>query len=328
MNIQEKEEAVAKEKKLYVGYGVVEILAINPDRDELCDLLGVTEPESIAKFKEPEYTKEDEEGNSISKIQIYVKSVKTGEVNSIIFQLTDKERISKDGTKSMYVNQLGDSQYASNTDNWNREENPGGLFSSFKAFTQITWLLPDGSTSDRWKPGATVHSEKIIQKKEYIKAVEGEDNLYALINGIFNLDRYNPSVSIILDTKKLFKGNFKQLNDNLLGKKVICCYAVRTKEDGTEIQTISNKFFISALSYSPLVNYNLTPGKIEIIRDKAMDKKKLTPVETFFDNTTDPSNGIKHFYNPIPLEDYDPSKNFLNSGSVIQETTIEDDLPF
>jgi hypothetical protein len=328
MNIQEKEEAVAKEKKLYVGYGVVEILAINPDRDELCDLLGVTEPESKAKFKEPEYTKEDEEGNSISKIQIYVKSVKTGEVNSILFQLTDKERISKDGTKSMYVNQLGDSQYASNTDNWNREENPGGLFSSFKAFTQITWLLPDGTTSDRWKPGAIVYSEKIIQKKEYRKAVEGEDNLYALINGIFNLDKYNPSVSIILDTKKLFKGNFKQLNDNLLGKKVICCYAVRTKEDGTEIQTISNKFFISALSYSPLVNYNLTPGKIEIIRDKAMDKKKLTPVETFFNNTTDPSNGIKHFYNPIPLEDYDPSKNFLNSGSVIQETTIEDDLPF
>jgi hypothetical protein len=59
-----------------------------------------------------------------------------------------------------------------------------------------------------------------------------------------------------------------------------------------------------------------------------MDKKKLTPVETFFNNTTDPSIGIIHFYNPIPLEDYDPSKNFLNSGSVIQETTIEDDLPF
>jgi hypothetical protein len=326
MNIQEKEEAVAK--KLYVGYGVAEIVAINPDRDELCDLLGVTDPESMAKFKEPEYIKEDEDGNSISKIQIYVKSVKTGEVNSILFQLTDKERISKDGTKTMYINQLGDTQYASNTDNWNREENPGGLFSSFKAFTQITWLLPDGSTSDRWKPGATVHAEKVIQSKEYRKGVEGEDNLYALINGIFNLDKYNTSVSIILDTKKLFKGNFKQLNENLLGKKVVCCYAVRTKEDGTEVQTISNKFFINALSFNQLVNYNLTPGKVEILRDKATDKKKLTPIETFFNNTTDPSNGIKHFYNPVQLEEYDPSKNFLSNGSVIQESSVEDDLPF
>lgn len=318
MNLTKKERQ--QEKELLVGYSPVQVLAFNPTKDELMKILGVDE-ENQDKFKEPEYVQEktDNEGNSVTSVRIacYVKN-KKGQIDSINFFLENRERVSKENPNlHQWINQLGDTAWAETEDT---------LFSSFKNFEKVlSWKVGE-EVFERYQQGAKPNETEIVERKSFRKALVGEAELLEFLKAYASmLNRQDVNTDILLDTKKLFNGNFKELNTFIGSESVIdpiVCYCVKTKEtDGEvkEIQTISNKFFLNGGALKQLRNYQLTSEKLSELREKHSKKQKLSNIEKFLVETTHSEYGIKDFFVPKELHPYNPEENFAASNTVVAE---------
>ena len=71
MNLPQREITESESKKLYVGYGDATLVAINPTKEELMDLLGIDNSETQAKFKDPEYTGTTSDGDLYFRLSFY-----------------------------------------------------------------------------------------------------------------------------------------------------------------------------------------------------------------------------------------------------------------
>lgn len=327
MNLPQREITESESKKLYVGYGDATLVAINPTKEELMDLLGIDNPETQAKFRDPEYTGTTNDGDLYFRLSFYLKNSKTGMIDPVTFQITNKERVSKE-EKPEWVNQLGEN-------NWAHTE--ADLWDNFKAFTNVTsWKGIDKSITERYVAGAKPNEVETIAPKVYRKALEGESNFYNFIRNMYYLDFKNTDLSILLDIPALLKGNFKNTIKSLMDARftakgdentVVACYSVKIKEDtGKEYQVVSNKFFLPGYLLKAVKTYSLDNSKLEMLKSKKEAKSKLTNVESFFVDTMDESNGIvkNSFYLPQEIDIYDSSKNFLASGAVVSDSTSGD----
>jgi hypothetical protein len=327
MNLPQREQETREEKKLYVGYGDATLVAINPTKDELMDLLGIDNPEVAEKFRDPEYTGETKDGDLYFRLSFYLKNSKTGMVDPVTFQITNKERVSKED-KPEWVNQLGEN-------NWANTE--ADLWDNFKAFTNVTsWRGLDGTITEKYVTGAKPEQIEIIAPKVFRKALEGESNFYNFIRNMYYLDFKNTDLSILLDIPTLLKGNFKNTIKSLMDARftakgdentVIACYSVKIKEDtGKEYQVVSNKFFLPGYLLKAVKTYSIDSTKLEMLKSKKEVKNKLTNVESFFVDTMDEENGIRKnsHYLPQEIDIYDSSKNFLASGAVVSNTTSDE----
>lgn len=312
MNLPQRENT--NTKQLYVGYQAVNAVAVNPTKDQLIDLLGITEQETADKFREPEYFKEKDEANEVT-LAFYVKNPKTEKVEPIYFTLADKDRISTSG-KSQYINQVGEFQWVDDESN---------LWESFTNFVQVTkWKAPDGNIYEKYKDGAKPAETKSYGEKYYRKALVGEEQLYSFVKAaLIGIDYRNADANILFDNKALFKANYKEvqnlIKDDSFGP-VVVCYCVKTKEaDGgfQEVQRINNKFFLPGGSIKFLRNFQLDKKKLEDLQYKKDAKRKLTSVEAFFVDTTDSENGIKDYWVPVEQTEYDGSKNPLMGEATV-----------
>lgn len=308
MNLPQREQETREEKKLYVGYGDATLVAINPTKEELMDLLGIDNPETQAKFRDPEYTGETKDGDLYFRLSFYLKNNKTGMIDPVTFQITNKERVSKDG-KPEYVNQTGNNGWAF------EEKDLAPFFVNF-----------------------LTKENDIIAPKVYRKALDGESNFYNFIRNMFaSFDFYNTQLNILLDIPTLLKGNFKNIIKSLMESRftskgeenaVIACYSVKIKEDtGKEYQTVSNKHFLPGYTLRTLKGLNIDSTKLATLKSIAEAKsRKLTNVEKFMVETMDENNGIvkNSFYLPQEIDIYDSSKNFLASGAVVGDSTSGD----
>lgn len=308
MNLPQREVPNYEEKKLYVGYGEATIVAINPTKDQLMELLGIDNPEAAEKFKDPEYTGTTKDGDLYFRLSFYLKNTKTGMVDPVTFQITNKERVSKDG-KPEYVNQTGNNGWAF------EEKDLAPFFMNF---------ISKEST--------------IIAPKVYRKALDGESNFYNFIRNMYaSFDFYNPELNILLDIPSLLKGNFKNTLKSLMEGRftskgeensVIACYSVKIKEDiGKEYQVVSNKHFLPGYTLRALKVLNINSAKLDNLRNIAENKtRKLTNVEKFMIESMDENNGIRKnsHYIPQEIDIYDPSKNFLASSDVVASSTSDD----
>lgn len=143
-------------------------------------------------------------------------------------------------------------------------------------------------------------------------------------NWLLGIDYRNTETDLLLDMKKVFQGNFKELQSLLkmdVGS-VVVNYAIKSVEKDGELkdyQTISNKFFMQGANMRLLRNYGLTPEKLDIIKEKYASeslKKSLIPVEKFFAEISDAENGISKgnvFYVPFEATEYDPNMNYVTT---------------
>lgn len=320
MNINQKESV--ESNKMYVGFGLCEVIAINPTRDEIIKMREIPEANQ-EKVKEPEYVKEisDDKGDRTRvSINVYVKNVDTGDIGIIFYNIENVVRTSKDGGKTQWVNQVGSNGWADVEDN---------LFSSFKNFTKPTSYIKDGEISEKWSAGAKVHTENIIQEKVYREAYVGEADFYESFfrNWLANLDIYNTTTDILLDTKKLFKGNFKELQQLVETSSVnpiVCCYYIATKDvEGVpqDIQRIHPSFILPGSAMKLIKNYGLTKEKMDLLLSK--DKKTLSVIEKFFVNTFTGEYSVssKGYFQPLPMVEYDASQNPVFTSKAIVEDT-------
>ena len=278
-NVREKQEFVRQ-----TGFFQGEVVAINPDREQLEKLLGTT------LEKDPEYLGETEEGVTKLNMSIWLKDMKTGNHKPIRFFLKDEIRMNKDKTKTQFINSIGSTSWADKQENLN----------------------------------------EYITKRECREAHVGEEELYNfMVNWLSSLDIMDKGTDLILDWKKLMKGDVRELTEqiggvycrdrltnSLLG--VVSLVTIRTVDkDGEtkEYEQIYNKEFLPGY-----VMANIRTRKVDqVFIDQAnrTDKKKRSKLQRFVLNVINPEFPIKDYYTLNELEDYDPSKNIVAGDKII-----------
>lgn len=203
-----------------VGFGLMEVVAINPTREKLNKLFGKDDSD---EDKEIEYLGKDDDDNTKVKITFWLKEQKTGKFFAQTLTLVDKDKSNKDGSKFQYINCVGDTAYADVEDN-----------------------LPKFFTTFQNK------NKEALGDKSYRVAKQGEEELAKLIQAwLGGIDLWKPDADIFVDTKKLFAGNFKQLQEQIGGEwqtLFVALTGVRTDKDDAskQYQEIYKKAYLPA----------------------------------------------------------------------------------
>jgi hypothetical protein len=288
---RETKEFVDFQKK--VGVFEAEVVAVNPDKEELEKLLDRTFEED----KEIEYLGE-KEGVSTVRIGFYLKEVKTGEIYNVSFFLENRTRTNKDETKFQFINSVGQTSWAAEEDD-----------------------LGEWFTKDR----------------DVRKAKVGEEELYNFLrNWLSKLDFRDADAVLSLDSKKLFKGNVKDIADQVgseFTSTVVALATVKTKEVDGEVksmQVINNKNFLPGYNIK-FFNKKFTQKDADRIAgilkgDDKDAKKKVKAYERFIASVMDSEYPVKQFYGTslTALHDYDEAENPTTSEAVVQEDDSED----
>lgn len=103
----------ARDQKEFVketGFFEGEVLCMNPSKEQLEKLLGIT------LDRDPEYLSEE---NGITRLNLnaWVKNVKDGRFRVVKFFLKDVKRVNKDNTKKQYINDVGMTTWSDSEDN-------------------------------------------------------------------------------------------------------------------------------------------------------------------------------------------------------------------
>lgn len=294
-------------KKLYWGVEQLQLVKVNPTREELNKMLGIPDKDDD---KEIEYLKDDfelkgkdTEGNDTSdfvtklNIVFWMKGVKTKEFFPITFSLYNKDAISKTGLHQ-YVNQFGKSNYV------DAEENLKSFF-----------------TECSYKPSKD--SEAQIVDLVYRKAKMGEADLLNFIAKFTNINTFKPQNNLFLeDYSKFWKGNVKELREFLSNfeESTICSLLgvkhkdVTDDEGNTETkhyQVVSGKYIFPGHLLKYFKNYSKT-GLENMPKKVGYDS--LYDLTYFKDQVTDSEYGFKDSYVLKEVEEYDPNADVVNSN--------------
>lgn len=158
--------------------------------------------------------------------------------------------------------------------------------------------------------GTTSYADDIDNVPDFIKendreirlAKNGEESLYKFLRAwLSQLNYGDPNTELKLDWKTLMKGNMKELREaiNNFSTQAVCAMAtVRTAEDGKEYQSVYPYEFL------PEYAYNCFTG---------VKGKRYKSVDKFIEKVSDIDYGCKDYYELVPIKEYDPTKNVVNS---------------
>lgn len=271
------------EFKKYVGFFEGNVVAVNPDMDEL-ESLGIT-------FKDdPEYLKEvedkDKEGNVISiikqlAVKFFIKDVKTGNIFNTIFYLKDKFRYNLDGTKRQFINSQGANSWAVDKDK-----------------------LPEFITKDG---------------QETRVARDGEADLYDFIRTWLSGGNIE---ELSFDWKKLMSGNVKEISSLIkteYAKPILCPLTVKITDEGKEYQQIYNKGITGGYLIKQLRLKKIDENYIDQANADKAAKRKINGLQRAVIAITDGEYGCKDTYYLGEMKEYDASENFVASNKVISD---------
>jgi hypothetical protein len=319
---QESTGSSFEENKLYVGLDEFEILAVNPDADQLAKLYG-NEPKEDAK--EINYV-DEKDGDDRVRVTVYVKGINAQKITRINFFIVDKDRVSKDGVKKQYINQVCQTSWADSKDN---------LAEWFTKFT------------DR--------NKTVIGEKTFRVAMEGEGDFYDFVRAVMNKVNFNsPESEVKFNFKKMLKGDFSELNTYLTDpdwtSTFTAVWYVKNVETETGIKSY-NELFSKAIL--PRTFYNKVENNVvayyrdmveEIKDDDDMFdelgikgiKETLTPHDIYgyvkspsiafkdkyeakiwenFTKNIDGEYGCKGFYKICPVFEYNASMDITASNT-------------
>lgn len=245
--------------------------------------------ENASKFKDPVYT-EEVDGVDKAYVDVWLEDVKSKTLFNKRFFLEKRIRKSKDDIKTQYINNIG----------------------------LTTWTIREEDLPE-W-----------FNKRDFRKAYAGEELLYDFLrNWLGNLDMKSPETEIALDNKKLFAGNFKELQnliDSPLTSTVVAMAEVKSREvDGglTEKQSIYDRF-LPGYTMRTLAGTRFNQDNIDAWRRKMNQKSTageriyLKNYEKYVCSLTDGEYGSRNHFLLEPLQKYDSSKNNgVSSAAVI-----------
>lgn len=306
----------------YIGFFKGYVAAVNPDRDDLNKLLG---KEGSDNDKELDYTGE-KEGVRTARITFWLGvDGHDGLYIPHTIMLKEEPWRNKAGDKIQLVNQTGDSQWveADEDNNYSTKE----LFDSFLAFTNVlSWKAPNGDISEKYSKGAKPEEVENLGDKIHRIAVVGESELLDFMKvWMPELDLRDPSANLLLDTNKLFGGNFKDLTD-LIGND----FSVRKHQGNTVPIGFTALAYVRVDDDDPDKQYqkvfrNFLPAKfIKFINNggKIPDKYSQDTWEKFM-KEVDGDYGPDGQFVLEPLKEYNPDDDFYASSETrpdVQQT--------
>ncbi len=181
-------------KELFVGLTAVKVVAVNPSRAELNTLVG---REPSPDDTEITYLGTDNEGNDRVRLAFWLQDVNSGKLFVHSFNLTNKDRKNKDGDKCQLVNSTCSTTWA-----------------PFKKKGDSVTDKVDESLIQDWFLNFTDKEKNILGPKKWKKAQAGEEELAILLRSwLGRLDFMDIETEVMVDTKKLFKEDYKELRE-------------------------------------------------------------------------------------------------------------------
>ena len=198
-----------KSKKMYTGVMTFELVGLNPDTDELSDILG------LDIEREPSYVDTDREGTPRIRLDFWFKNEQYGIVKNFPVWLTDSvvNPSAKGKTQFMGVNGL--STYATDV-----AELAGPKFNK--------WIFPD--TRD----GVV----------DFRPAHVGEADLYAMLIALYKSDTRNPNNTIVVDTdwSDFVAGDISELSglrtDGTMKVQLLVAQLPKELDDGNTVWNV------------------------------------------------------------------------------------------
>lgn len=265
-----------KEVGLFEG----KVIAINPDKEKLEELLGTT------LERDPEYLGEDDEGNTKLTLTFWIQDVHNEDRKKpVSFYLKDVYRLSNpenedDPKKKQFINDVGITSWAYKEDDLQQ------------------WF------TDR----------------DYRQARVGEEEMYKFISSWLNgLDTRKKNSSLSFDWKRLMKGNVKEIAEQMNGEydgTVVLLSTIQIREkDGekSEYERVYNKEFLPGYTFKQIRLKKLDQNFIESANKT--EKKKRTKLQKFVLAVTDQQFGCKDHFILGEIQEYDPSKNIASPAN-------------
>lgn len=220
------ESKEAAEFKRYIGYGSTHVVAVNPKKAELDNLMGYDSQSN------PEYIGSDDNGKW-ARVTFIVKTdpeTNNGiEITSrLSFTLYNTPAYSKDNTKVQVIDDYGNSTWATVED----AKAGNKLMSSNGKELKI---------ANKYRMACRGEADLVAFLKTYLCV----DDAFNYVNGTWtlkdNADDYKFALEHISD---YFKGDFSEVKDAIAlqpNNKIKLLYGVHTTDEGKQYQTIATK---------------------------------------------------------------------------------------
>lgn len=298
-------------KELFVGFAPVKVVAINPNRDEVNKLTG---REATDDDKELVYLGNDQEGNDRLRLAFWLEDLTTGKLFVHSFNLTNKERKNKDADKVQLINSTCSTTWAP----------------FIKKGDDVTDKVNESVIQD-WFLNFTDKEKTILGPKKWRKALAGEEELATLLRSwLGRMSWMDPETEVMVDTKKLFKENYKELrelisldhegkfSDEGYDTSFVALLGVRTDEDDNtkKYQQVWQKSFLPASFMKYINNGNKFPSDYA----KKIWKKFLEEVEGDY--------GFDGFTELKPLTEYDATKDISGGAKTGKEIATPTDSSY
>lgn len=311
-----------QDKKLYVGWAESKVVAVNPTQEEF-EKMGMDVEE------EPVYQKE-KDGETLTWVDFWMEELKTGLkykrtffVQDVPAKTTNKEEKPNFVEKTQYVNQIGDSFWAANKKD---------LSESFTKFRK-----KKGKSGDEYE----TYGDKTIRI-----AKKGEGDLMNFIKmwmGGCNFRDVN--TNILLDMKKIFNGNFKEIKEQVGGEFTVIekngreypstiadVLEVKTvvAEDGAkEYQSVWRRpvagWLMKSIRNTKFTRENIQKWKKEAKgKDNPEGVRWLKDYERVAVEISTGEHKSKNFYSLEPMHEYNSEDNFVSSGEAVTAGGVTD----
>lgn len=272
------------EKKFYTGFTSVRVAAINPTRAELNKLL---DKEPGDDEKEFVYVDQDKEGNDRVRMTFWLKDEKMDNKYWVYsFFLTDKVRVSKDGAKTQYINNVCMTSWADDPENL-----------------------------DTWFTHFLDKDKNEIGEKQFREALLGEDELSTLVRTwLGRLTWGDPDTSVLLDAKSLIKEDYEELRSQIDGEydtPFVILLGVRTDETdpAKQYQQVYGKAFLPG----GFINYINKGMKFPTDYSKKVWAK--------FEKDVEGEYGFKSYFELVPVKEYNKDEDVAAAGSTMADST-------
>lgn len=298
---QRKEE---REFEKYVGMAKVNVVAINPDREQLNALFG---KENKEEDKPIEYLSTDNEGNDKVRMTFWLRDEKTKKLFAHNINIIDRYRRDNAETKYQYINTVLDTGWA-NEDNLEEE-------------------LPDFFTNFLDK------EKNPVGAKKYRKAKAGEEELGIFIKAWLGKLKFNhPDTEVEFDLKRLFAGDYKEIASLMLPENP-------TEDQKKESLTSAFVFLLGVSTdkddkdkqYQQVFSKAFLPGNFITYINNGMNFSTEYAKNTwknFLKKVEDPVNdgkyAFKAYYELGALKVYDKSKDVAQGGQREEEEVTEE----
>lgn len=316
MNINLNDSQSSQSKKLFVGNGLLKVLAFSPNKEQLAKIYG-TEVKEDAKDREYVKPMDIKVANEVVNVDtvniwVYVKEMRTETIHPIFFTLKKHREVSSKGA-ICFINQFGATSYADDFEN-----------------------LRDSMVAMKMKDRNGNVGEIRMKCRE---ALMGEKEFYNFLKAWLPINRFQAgddgyaASSLFMNNDKLFSGDFSELN-NLLKEEAIANLTVigtfgvkqKIKDDGSteDVQTVSNRYFLKGSEFARLTNFTSKPDAMNTISQ--LIGKGDYDIKMFSKDVNDSQYGLasKVHYFFEPIREYDPSKNpVAGNAAVIDSTDAE-----